>query len=274
MVKEFGTKLNTFPNFPVSIPNQDLAIADNNYMNKLFHEEFIRCIQHSYENMGEFGKTSNKRVEPFHSFLAKVLQYKLGTDYDVYAAGYSYGKECTLDGNFDNKNVDVCIKKNGKEMGALAFKLLSNNFKQNNKNFVESMLGEAVQMRNSGLPYAFCYLIPEVALYLDSSSKFKRLDKFTQGDLKVYYDICTDESYKNRTPDALFVGVHKLFSDDYLKLLKQEDQIDISSQDYLKSVQPEWSTYDFVPDEDIKEYFLAHSNIGLFLDKFIRAMIK
>lgn len=274
MVKSFGTQLNTFPNFPVVIPKGDLSIADNNYMNNLFQAEFIKCVKESYLNMGELGKTSSKRVEPFHSFLAKVLQYKLGTDYDVFASGYSYGKECTLGGNFGNKNVDVCVKKNGKEIGAIAFKLLSNNFKQNNKNFIESMLGETVQMRNSGLPYAFCYLIPELALYLSKNSTFNHFDKFTQGDLKIYYDICTDESYKNRTPDALFVGLHKLFNKDYLDSLNSGDKIDIGSDEYLDAIQPEWSTYEFVSDDDIKEYFLKNNNIGMFLDKFISSMIK
>lgn len=274
MVKLFGTTLNTFPTFPVTIPTEDLSIADNNYMNKLFQKEFINCIKKAYINMGASGKTSTKRVEPFHSFLAKVLQYKLGTDYDVYAAGYSYGKECTLGGNFDNKNVDVCVKKNGKEIGAIAFKLLSNNFKQNNKNFIESMLGEAVQMRSSGLPYAFCYLIPEKALYLSKTGLFDHIDNFTQTDLKVYYDICVDESYKNRTPDALFVGLHKLFSEEYIASLSQGEKIDINSKEYLDAIQPEWSNYDYISDEDIKEYFLENSNIGLFLDNFIKAMLK
>ena len=274
MVKQFGTKLNTFPNFPVVIPAEDLEIADNNYMNALFQKEFIKCVKESYVNMGSSGKTSTRRIEPFHSFLAKVLQYKLGTDYDVYAVGYSYGKECTLGGNFDNKNVDVCIKKNGKVIGAIAFKLLSNNFKQNNKNFVESMLGEAVQFKDSGLPYAFCYLIPEKALYLSKTSTYDHIDRFTQDDLKVYYDICTDAAYKGRTPDALFVGLHKLFDDIYLNSLSAGDTIDIGSNSYLDAICPEWSSYNFVSDEDIKEYFIANSNIGVFLDKFISTMLK
>lgn len=272
MVKQFGTMLNTFPNFPVVIPREDLEIADNNYMNQLFQTEFIKCIKIAYENMGESGKTSNRRVEPFHSFLAKVLQYKLGTDYDVFAAGYSYSKECTLGGNFDNKNVDICVKKNGKEIGAIAFKLLSNNFKQNNKNFIESMLGEAVQMRDLGLPYAFCYLIPEKALYLTKTSSFVRIDKFTQDDLKVYYDICTDPKYNARTPDVLFVGVHKLFEDSYLDGLVRDTQIDINSSTYLNSIRPMWSDYLFVSDEDMREYFLENNNIGVFLDKFISSI--
>lgn len=274
MVKQFGTRLNTFPNFPVTVPPEDMEIADSNYMNNLFQAEFIKCVKSSYENMGKAGKTSSRRVEPFHAFLAKVLQYKLGTDYDVFAAGYSYGKECTLGGNFANKNVDVCVKKNGKEIGAIAFKLLSNNFKQNNKNFVESMLGEAVQMRDLGLPYAFCYLIPERALYLTSTSKFDHIDKFTQDDLKVYHDICTDAAYKARTPDALFVGVHKLFKDTYIDTLVVGTHIDINSADYLNAICPMWSTYDFVSDEDMREYFLENNNIGEFLDKFILSMLR
>lgn len=274
MVKSFGTSLNTFPNFPVIIPPNDLENVDNNYMNNLFQKEFINCIKDSYRNMGIYGKTSSKRVEPFHSFLAKVLQYKLGTDYDVYAVGYSYSKECTLGGNFDNKNVDICVKKNGKEIGAIAFKLLSNNFKQNNKNFIEAMLGEAVQMRNLGLPYAFCYLIPEKALYLNKNSHYEHLDNFTQDDLKVYYDICTDEAYKARTPDALFVGLHKLFKVDYLNSLSPGKEINIGSDEYLDAIEPEWSSYDYIEDEAIKEFFINNNNIGKFLDKFITSILK
>lgn len=273
MVKQFGTQLNTFPNFPVFIPKEDLGIADNNYMNMLFQSEFIKCVKTSYKNMGELGKTSSRRVEPFHAFLAKILQYKLGTDYDVYAAGYSYGKECSLGGNFDNKNVDICVKRNEKTIGAIAFKLLSNNFKQNNKNFIESMLGEAVQMRDLGLPYAFCYLIPEKALYLTKTNKFDHVDKFTQGDLKVYYDICVDEAYKARTPDALFVGLHRLFDDDYIDSLKPGDCVYINDQNYLGAVNPSWSNYSFVADEEMREYFIDNSNIGVFLDKFIELMM-
>jgi len=271
-VKEFGTKLNTFPSFPIIIDKDSLGLVDNNYMNKLFHDEFVKCIKESYINMGKFGKSSNKRVEPFHSFIAKVLQYKLGTDYDIYAAGYSYGKECTLGGNFDNKNVDICIKKNDKVIGCIAFKLLSNNFKQNNKNFVEGMLGEAVQMRDLGLPYAFCYLIPEKALYLDKYNRFDHVDTFSQNDLKVYYDICNDEAYKGRTPDALFVGVHRLFNDNYLNSLTKKKTIDIASDEYLNNVNPKWSSYEFIDDEIIKEYFIKNNNIGLFIDKFIESI--
>lgn len=273
MVKVFGTRLNTFPNFPVTIPDADLLVADNNYMNRLFHNTFIGYVKEAYENMGIMGKTSSTRVEPFHAFLAKVLQYKLGTDYDVYAAGYSFGKECILGGSFDNKKVDVCVKRNGNVLGAIAFKLLSNNFKQNNKNFVESLLGEAVQMRDLGLPYAFCYLIPEKALYLTKDGCFDHIDRFTQADLKVYYDICRDESYRGRTPAVLFVGLHKLFDDSYLSSLVAGTQIDIDSDVYLQSIVPEWSDYSFVMDEDMREYFIEHSNVGQFLDQFVRLML-
>jgi hypothetical protein len=273
IVKKFGTKLNTFPNSPITIPKSDIYIADKNYMNNLFHREFINCIKVSYENMGVHNKTSSTRVEPFHGYLARVLKYKLGTDYDVYAAGYSYGKECSLGGNFDNKNVDVCVMKNGKTIGAIAFKLFSNNFKQNNKNFVEAMLGEAVQMRDQGLPYAFCYLIPEAALYLENGGYFKKVDKLTQKDLKVYYDIMVDEAYKGRTPDALFVGVHHLFDDVYIGSLERGEEVDIGSYEYLSAVNPAWSDYAFVDDEDIRDYFIANSNIGVFLDNFIAKML-
>lgn len=271
-IKEFGTNLSTFPNFPVSIPKEDICIADNNYMNKLFNDEFLKCIKESYVNMGKNGKTSSSRVAPFHSFIAKVLQYKLGQNYEVIASGYGYDKEINLEGNFHAKNVDICISKGGKHVGAIAFKLWSNNFKQNVGNFTEGLLGETIQMKGMGIPYAFCYLIPEKALYLDKHENFQKIDKLTQKDLETYYNIVNDEEYKNRTPDSMFVGVHKLFEDDFLNSLKKSDQINISGEEYLNAIIPKWSNYEFVLDEDIKDYFIEHSNIGEFLDEFIKCI--
>ena len=104
-------------------------------------------------------------------------------------------------------------------------------------------------------------------------SSFDHIDKFTQDDLKVYHDICTDEAYKARTPDALFIGVHKLFNDAYIDGLVPGTQVDINSNDYLKAICPMWSDYQFVSDEDMREHFLENSNIGAFLDKFISSML-
>lgn len=276
MVKAFGTPLKTFPSFPVEII--DVTQADKNYMNKLFHEKFIECINTSYKNMGNKGKTSDTKVEPFHGYIAKVLQYKLGTEYDVYAKGYSYGKECNLGSNFGSKNTDICIKKHDKVIGAIEFKLATTSYGKNANNYKENMLGQAVQMRDKGLPYGFCYLIPEETMSLKKEESegvqpFEQMERLTLDKMKEYYDICTDKAYKNRAPDALFIGVHKLYRAGYLEGLKKGELIDRTSKEYLDAIQPEWSTYDFVSDEDIREYFLEHSNIGVFLDTFIEKMI-
>lgn len=277
-VKNYGTMLTHFPNLPVDVPVEDFPIADADYMNRLFTDKFIDCIKESYENMAICGTTSTERVKPFHLFLAKVLKYKLGQEYDVVADGYSFGKEVGVEGNFDNKNVDVCVMKKDKVLGAIAFKLLSNNFKQNYKNFSEGMLGETAQMKGIGIPYAFCYLIPEKALYRENVNKktgvgeFAKIDVLTQNDAKIYYDIANDADYKNRTPDAMFIGIHKLFSDDYLNSLSVGDVIDIASDTYLDGIQPKWSELDFIKDEDIKLFYMEQFNLGEFLDTFIEKM--
>ncbi len=276
MVKAFGTHLTDFPNFPVSLKLSDAEIADRHCLNNLFHQKFVQIIKQSHENMAKFGKTSSKRVSVFHGFLARLLQYKLGTDFDIYADGYSYGNEYIISGNFDNKKVDVAITKKGRIVGAVAFKLLANNFKQNNKNFIEAMLGEATQLRGLGVPYGFCYLIPEKSLHLGVGSrrqKFMSFDVLTQADIKVYYDIITDARYKNRTPDALFVGIHKLFKDEFLNNLRPGEMVDLSSEEYLNGIEPVWSDCNFIDDEEIRDYFLAE-NIGEFLDEFVKIILE
>lgn len=75
------------------------------------------------------------------------------------------------------------------------------------------------------------------------------------------------------TPDALFVGMHHLFDDDYIASLSKGDRVDLASSAYLDAIQPKWSTYDFVADEDMKDYFIENSNIGVFLDNFIAKML-
>ena len=101
---------------------------------------------------------------------------------------------------------------------------------------------------------------------------FVRTDILTQNDAKIYYDIAHDADYKNRTPDAMFIGIHKLFSDDYLSSLSAGEEIDIASATYLNGIQPEWSGLDFIKDEDIKLFYTEQFNLGEFLDKFIKKM--
>lgn len=277
-VKNYGTLLTSFPNLPVDVPKEDFPIADASYMNKLFNDRFVDCIKESYENMAICGSTSPERVKPFHSFIAKVLKYKLGQDYVVVADGYSFGKEMGVEGNFDTKKVDICVLKRDKVIGAIAFKLLSNNFKQNYKNFTEGLLGETAQMKGIGIPYAFCYLIPETALYREDVNKktgvgkFVKLDTLTQKDAKIYYDIANGIGENNISPDAMYIGIHKLFADSYLDELTTGDLIDISSDHYLNGIQPEWSNLDFIKDEDVKLYYIEQFNLGDFLDRFIEKM--
>lgn len=277
-VKNYGTMLTRFPNLPVDVPIKDFPNADTDYMNNLFNDRFVDCIKASYESMASRGTTSPERIKPFHSFIAKILKYKLGQDYDVVADGYSFGKEVGVEGNFDSKNVDICVMKKDKVLGAIAFKLLSNNFKQNYKNFSEGMLGETAQMKGIGIPYAFCYLIPEKALYRKDVNKktgigkFSKIDILTQNDAKIYYDIANYADYNNRTPDAMYIGIHKLFSDEYLESLTEGDEIDIASNSYLDGIQPKWSNLEFIKDEDIKMFYFEQFNLGEFLDKFIEKM--
>ena len=133
-------------------------------------------------------------------------------------------------------------------------------------------------MKGIGIPYAFCYLIPEKALYREDVNKktgigkFSKVDVLTQNDAKIYYDIANDADYKNRTPDAMYIGIHKLFTDDYLNSLTAGDVIDVASDDYLEGIQPEWSDLKFIKDEDIRLFYAEQFNLGEFLDKFIEKM--
>lgn len=270
-IKDYGTNLTTFPNFPINVPSNDLLKADNNYLNKKFEDAFYNIILESYKKMGEWGTTSSERVKPFHSFLAEVLKFKLGSEFEVKAAGIGLDQEVNVKGSYNGKNVDICVLKKNIPIAAIEFKLLSNNFKQNLNNFKEGLLGEAAAMHNSGIKLAFCYLIPEKALYLTKDRKFNKLDVLTQNDLKSFYYLF--DKNISTSPDALYVGIYKLFSDSFLNSLKADDYIDISSNDYLSSILSEKSDLSFVKDEDVFDKF-KEQNIGIFLDDFIFSFTK
>lgn len=270
VVKDFGTVLSEFPNFPITIPPEHLSIADNNYLNNLFHEKMgTDIIKEAYDNIAIAGATSSERVKPFHSFVAKILQFKLGPDYEIWAGGYGEGREYQLSGNFGTKNTDICVVKDGKPLGAIEFKLLSNNFKQNLVNFKESLLGEVGTMHGQGIVYGFCYLLPEKALYLSSKREFDKFDTLTQRDLIPYRKMMQGDLVQ--APDSLFVGVYRLFVQSFIESLVPKQVIDFASASYSSAVQPQWSDYSFICDIDMKEEFSAQ-NIGKFLDRFIVAI--
>lgn len=271
-VKSFGTTLTCFPNFPVEIDKDHLSGADNNYLNGLFHKVLgEKVIKEGYDNIAIVGATSTERVKPFHTFVAKLLQFKLGPDYEIWADGYKENREFELSGVFGKKNTDICVVKDGKPLGAIEFKLLSNNFKQNLVNFRESLLGEASAMHGQGIVYGFCYLIPEKALYLDKNQRYVKTDVLTQHDLVPYLKMMKGNS--SQAPDSLLVGVYHLFNEGFVGSLVPGQHIDYLSGEYSSAVEPRWSDYSFISDIDMKEAFLSQ-NIGEFIDKFISAFPK
>lgn len=270
-IKDYGTNLTTFPNFPINVPQSDLLRADNNYLNQKFEEAFYNEIYKSYQKMAQYGTTSSERVKPFHSFLAEVLKFKLGSEYEVKAAGIGLDEEVNVKGSYNGKNVDICVLKNNEPIAAIEFKLLSNNFKQNLNNFKEGLLGEAAAMHNSGIKLAFCYLIPEKALYLTKDKKFLKFDVLTQNDLKAFYYLFNKNI--STSPDALYIGIYKLFNNNFLNSLTTNEIVDISSNGYLSSIAAKKSDLSFVKDEDVFDKF-KEQNIGIFLDEFIFSFTK
>ena len=126
-------------------------------------------------------------------------------------------------------------------------------------------------MHNSGIKLAFCYLIPEKALYLTKDRKFLKFDVLTQNDLKAFYYLFNKNI--STSPDALYIGIYKLFNNNFLNSLTTNEIVDISSNGYLSSIAAKKSDLSFVKDEDVFDKF-KEQNIGIFLDEFIFSFTK
>jgi len=188
--------------------------------------EFLAKIDESYEKYIKHGARSTKKLLPIHGFIENKLReliiakYGTMTGYEIKSI-YS-GKESKVKGLLYNKNVDVCIIKDNKPVYVVSLKSIQSNFKQNNNNYFESMLGEAVNLISSNIVFSqtdtqeeqdildnymgFAYLtvLPNEVNYYKKDKVVKSIEKIRMVNVDKYLKLCEFSILANENNQKIF----------------------------------------------------------------------
>lgn len=183
----------------------------------------LNAINESYINFlnpnSEYGERSNKKVLPLHSFIANILSEKLGKDFKIMALGFDNGKEKKVEGQYYNKNIDICISYKNIDISGMSIKFITGNYKQNSNNFFENLLGETANVKRKNFKYANFMIIPQYLPYFTNSPiKLLKIEQIDENNLKKYLNLFNDnETCLYHKPDMTFI---KLIDTNTLNILK------------------------------------------------------
>jgi len=108
------------------------------------------------------------------------------------------------------KQADICIYRENKELGGIAVKFIMSNYSQNSNNYFESMLGETANIRSGGKAYFQIIVLPEQLPYFSNGDDISEIETVTSHYLSKYIKLSDDnpKTYMH-TPDKTLLYLIK-----------------------------------------------------------------
>lgn len=122
---------------------------------------------------------STKKLEIFHGAIARDLLARLTAfdeEYEVFAKGLDgkYNREQKVKGRYYEKDVDITVKKGGKNVAGFELKFPQSSFNKNANNMFENLLGNTANLRSAedGIFYFLILIIPsKVPLFKERAER-------------------------------------------------------------------------------------------------------
>ena len=90
----------------------------------------------------------------------------------------------------DKKKIAVC--RGNTVLGAVGFKFVMSNYKQNSNNYFENMLGETANIRCNRIPYFQVLVLLKELPYYDNSGRITRTEHINEHNLHKYIKLSED----------------------------------------------------------------------------------
>lgn len=230
---------------------------------KMTYDELLAIIKESFKKYYEHGERSNEKLKVLHGYIACCIYSRIHALDNSIAEGITIkslpGREDRVSGSFYDKNVDITIKYNHKVYGVVSVKFIMSNYKQNENNYFENLLGECINLKLSNPERHFWYVMFtfDKIPYFNKTHNVTRYDKFDSRK----YDKLSSEQNANLLPDDISVSVVHINQ----KVL-HPNKIDklMSSQDleaYVNSI-----VKDKIKKEDMLDFF---KHLDIFCLKII-----
>lgn len=213
----------------------------------MLSKSFETILWDSYRAFEKHGSRSNKKLIPLHGYIAQELKNTLGELYDVNSLGFGSKKEEKIEGRLNNKLIDISILKEGNFLGGIGVKFVMGNYQQNINNYLENMIGETFNIRESNYCYSQILIIRNPTPYNDKNGKMKKIEYIKGSTINKYKKLCEINLNQNGVPNSLYL------------LLVDTRGGGIKEFDISKIIDIE---------KDVEIFYKNNSNLDVFIDKF------
>jgi len=171
----------------INYDDENIKNQDNMYQCKNEYSyddnEIIDMLKKSIKEYYINGARSSSKLDILHSFINCIINYKMKElDPEIHKdiSIYSHPvKELKVHGMVYDKNVDVTVKYKARHIGIVSVKFIMSNYEQNNINYIESMLGECINLKAKNNKRVFWHpiFIFNTIPYYDKNNNIKKNEK-------------------------------------------------------------------------------------------------
>lgn len=161
-----------------------------------FKTEFLDVLTNdTYPQYKSNGKRSTRKLIGIHSYLGQFIESYFSSIPNIrvmWNEGDDKNKEASVPGAYYPKKIDITVLHESKPVLCIGFKFPCSNYKQNNINYYENMLGETCNIQQAKIPYFHILVLPAEMPYCNKDGEITRSDKITEHDIEKYIKLCND----------------------------------------------------------------------------------
>ena len=236
----------------------------------MLNKKLNGAVLESYKKYLERGERSPEKLKPLHGFISKSIKEGLGDGYEVKSLGYGPGKEEKFRGGLYDKNVDIAISKEEKQIGAIAVKFVTSNYSQNANNYIENMIGETFNIRSADIIYSQVLIIKNPLPYLNRDKTVGKIETIHSEKIGKYKKLLEIKKDQLAVPNSLFFKlIDTCDSDIYQKHI--DTRHIVKDEDINNALLRNASVKDFDIgavediDNDVKKFYEQHSDFEKFI---------
>lgn len=219
----------------------DNKINDNKYDRKDYNclnqydnnnNEIIVALKNSIKMYYINGARSSAKLQVLHSFINCIINYKLKSlDQEIYknVTIYSYPvKELKVRGIIYDKNVDITVKYKSRIIGIISVKFIMSNYSQNNINYMETMMGECLNLKTNKKNRIFWHpiFIFDKIPYYDKNNNIRNIEKIKLNKYNNLMDIIINNKEENNLlPDNVSITIINN-KDELIHPIKLDENLD------------------------------------------------
>lgn len=153
----------------------------------------------------------------------------MGSEYSVRSLGIGNDKEEQIEGQYYAKRVDIAVIDGNKPIAAIGLQFVTSNYKQNNGNYFENMLGETANLRRKNCGYAQVIMIRKEIPYQSKSGKTVKTERISEKNLLKYAQLVKDRDYPHR-PDLMSIAIVDFPANQLPRLAEEDSDLGLSAE--------------------------------------------